>query len=382
MNRLGVVLLLSITIGSVVLGVAAAKVNYKLLPHVQIMTQLEQEANGTTPIIEALEITTLTTATLELFPRPHIDSTPQTEFEQGGFMGIVLGFSFIWDKKTSLFGFREEEGNDEFIFFGENVLLAHFVTTLELYGLKGELVADSDNIQLWGGSSSSGLGVEESSRRRYAIQIPYSWEPGTYTLHAYVEDLITTINNSEETSVDILVGPPEEEPHPSPIAIKPEDMIITLEDLPDGWTVVWENPNWSILEGCISSFERRFSELVEDFTKDFDVRVIQYENVDVAKESFDGKLEGALTSEKYGHGNVVIVNVGDEGFLRDRPDRRTSEYESSTDWSTGSVVIFRKENVVVIVSALYNCEAVSSGIYVNNEELMEFAIIQEARISP
>lgn len=382
MNRLGVILLLSITIGSAVLGVAAAKVNYRVLPHVPIMTQLEQEANGTTPRIEALEITTLTTTTLELFPRPHINSTPQTEFKQGDIMGIVLSFSFIWDKKTSLFGLREGEGNDEFICFGENALSAHFVTTLKMYGPEGALVAGSDNIQLWGGGSSSGLGVGESSRRKYVIQAPYSWEPGTYILKAYVEDLITTINDSEETTVDILVGPPKEEPHPSPILMKPEDMIIGLEDLPGGWTVVWENPNWSILEGYISSFERRFSKVVGNFTKGFDVRIIQYENVDVVKESFEGKLEGALTSEKYGHGNVVIVNVGNEGFLRDRPDRRTSEYESSTGWLTGSAITFRKENIVVIISALYNGEAVSQGIYVTNEELMEFAMIQEAKTSP
>lgn len=382
MNRLGVILLLSITIGSAVLGVAAAKVNYRILPHVPIMTQLEQEANGATSRIEALEITTLTTATLELFPRPHINSTPQRKFKQGDIMGIVLNFSFVWDEKTSLFGLREIEGNDEFIYFGENALSAHFVTTLEMYSPKGELVADSDNIKLWGGSGSSGLGVGQSSLRRYAIEVPYSWEPGTYTLKAYVEDLITTINDSKETTVDILVGPPKEEPHPSPIAMKPEDMIIGLEDLPDRWTVVWENPNWTILEGCVSSFSRYFRKAVGNFTKDFDVRVIQYENVDVAKESFEGSLEGALTSEKYGHGNVVIVNVEDEGFLRDRPDRRTPEYESPTGWSTGSAITFRKENIVVVIVASYNDEAVSQGIYVTNEELMEFAMIQEAKISP
>lgn len=382
MNRLGVILLLSITIGPAVLGAAAANMNYRILPHAPITTELEQEANGITPRIEALEITTLTTATLELFPRPHINSTPQTEFKQGDIMGIVLSFSFIWDKKAPLFGLREREGNDEFIYFGENALSVHFVTILEVYGPEGELVADSDNIQLWGGSASSGLGLGESSLRKYAIEVPYSWEPGTYTLKACVEDLLTTIDDLEETSVDIVVGPPREEPHPSPIAVKPEDMIIGLEDLPDGWTIVWENPNWTILEGCVSSFSRYFRKAVGNSTKDFDVRVIQYENVDVARESFKGMLEGALTSEKYGHGNVVTVNIGDEGFLRDRPDRRTPEFESPTGWSTGSAITFRKENIIVVIVVSYNDEAVSQGIYVTNGELMEFAIIQETKISP
>jgi len=381
MNRLGVILLLSITIISAVLGVAAAKVNYRILPHAPIMTQLEQEADGTTPRIEALEITTLTTANLELFPRPHINSTPKTEFKQGDIMGIVLSSSFVWNKKTSLFGLQENEGNDELIYFRENALSAHFVTILEMYGPEGELVAGSDNIQLWGSGGSSGFGVRESSQRKYAIQVPYSWEPGTYTLKAYLEDLITTLNDSEETTVDISVGTPKEESHPSPIVMKPKDMIVGLGDLPSGWTVVWENPNWSILEGCISSFEQHFSKVVGNFTKDFAVRIIQYENVDVAKESLEGKLEGALTSEKCGHGNVVTVNLGDDGFLRDRPDRRSSEYEVSTGWSTGSAITFRKENIVVIVGALYNGEAVNQGIYMTNEELMEFALIQEAKIS-
>ncbi len=163
--------------------------------------------------------------------------------------------------------------------------------------------------------------------------------------------------------------------------MKPEDMIIGLEDLQDGWTVVWENPNWTILEGCISSFERRFSKVVGNFTKDVDVRVIQYENVDVAKKSFDGRLEGALTSENYGHGNVVTVNVGDDGFLRDRSDRLTPEYKSTTGWSTGSSITFIKQNIVVVICASYNDEAVSQGTYITNEELIEFARIQEAKIS-
>lgn len=384
MNRLGVILLLGITISSAVLGVAATKVNRKILPYGPIIIQLEQEVNGLTPRIEALEIITLTAATLELFPRPHINSTPQTEFKQGDILGIVLNFSFVWDEKASLLVSSKSEikGNDEFIYFGENVLSAHLVTTLEMHGPNGELVADSDNIQFWGGGGSSGSRVGQSNQRRYVIEIPHSWEPGTYTLKAYAEDLLTTLNDLEETIVDIVVGPPKEEPHPSPIAMKPEDMIIGLEDLPDGWAVAWEDSNWTILEGCVSRFERRFSKVVGNFTKDFNVQVIQYQDVDVAKKSFEGKLEGALTSEKYGHGNVSIVNIGDEGFLRDRPDRRMPEYESATGWSTGSSITFRSENIVVVIIAVYNDQAVSQDIYVTNEDLMEFAMIQEAKIQP
>lgn len=383
MNRLGVILLLGITIGSAVLGVAAAKVNHRILPHVPIMIQLEQEANGTTPRIEVLEIITLTTSTLELFPRPHINSTLQTEFKQGDIIGIVLSFSFVWNEKISPFVTRHSsiQGNDELIYFGENALSAHLVTTLEIYGPEGKLVADSDNIRLWGGGGSSGLGVRQSSRQRYVIEVPYSWEPGTYTLKAYVEDLMTTLNDSEETTVDIVVGPPKEEPHPSPIAMKPEGMILGLEDLPDGWTVVWENPNWTILEGCVSSFGRYFRRAVGNVTEDFDIRVIQYETVSVAKESFDGKLGGALTSEEHEHGEVVILDIGDGGFLRDRPDRRAPGYESPTGWSTGSSITFIKENIVVTICALYHDQAIGQGVYVTNEELIEFARIQEAKIS-
>lgn len=341
---------------------------------------IKQGTNEIAPKIKQFEITALTTAGIELFPRPRFDSILQTEFKQGDILGIFLSFSFVWEN-ISLFVNSQGivEGDDEFIYFGEN-LSAHLVATLEMYSPDGNLVANSDNIYLWGGGSSSG--ANETIQRKYYVRIPRSWEPGTYTLKAHVEDIITTLEDSEETAVSILVAPSLEEPHPSPIAIKPEDMTIGLEDMPDGWTVVWENPNWTILEGCISSFERRFSKAVGNFTKDFDVRVIQYENVDVAKKSFEGKLEGALTSENYGHGNVVTVNVGDEGFLRDRPDRRTPEYESTTGWSTGSSITFIKENIVVVICAPYNDEAVDQDIYVTNQELIEFARIQEANISP
>jgi len=381
MNHVSVILLLSITIGSITLGAATASVNYKVLPRIPIIIKPEQGTNEIAPKISELEITALTTAGIELFPRPHFNSTLQTEFKQGDIMGILISFSFVWDENIprSVISQGIVKGDDEFVYFGEN-LSAHLVATLEIYSAEGRLVANGDDIRSWGGGGHSS-GSTQSSQRRYMIQVPHGWEPGTYTLKAHVEDLITTLEDSEETTVSIVVGPPPEEPHPTPITMDPEDMIIGLEDLPDGWTVVWENPNWTILMGCVSSFERDFSKVVGNFTKDFDVRVIQYENVDVAKKSFEGKLEGALTSENYGHGNVVTVNVGNEGFLRDRLDRRTPEYESATGWSAGSAIIFRKDNIVVVICVSYNDEAVSQGIYVTNEELIEFAKIQEAKLS-
>lgn len=184
------------------------------------------------------------------------------------------------------------EGNDEYIYFGEN-LSAHLVTILEIYDPDGKLVANSDNIRLWGGGGSRSR-ANQAIQRKYYIQIPSSWEPRTYTLKAHVEDLITTLEDSGETTVNVIVGPPPEEPHPTPITTDPEDMIIELEDLPDGWTVGWENPNHTMLMGCVSSFERRFSKVVGNFSNDFVVHVIQFENVDVARKSFDGRLEGAL----------------------------------------------------------------------------------------
>jgi hypothetical protein len=370
------------------LGVVAAEMNYKILPYMPIAIKPEQGTNETTPEIKELGITALTTAGIELFPRPHFNSTLQTEFKQEDIMGIFLSFSFVWDKNISLFMNSQAiaEVNDEFIYFGEN-LSAHLLTILEIYDSQGKLVANSDNIHLWGGGGSSS-GANETIWRKYYVKIPCSWEPGAYTLKAHVEDLITTLEDSEETAVNILIGPPLEEPHPTPIAMKPEDMIIGLEDLPDGWTVVWENPNWTILEGCISSFERRFSKVVGNFTKDFDVRVIQYENVDVAKKSFDGRLEGALAGERYGHGEVVMADIGDSGFLYDRAERRTPEWRGwhtgskyFTGWSTGSSITFIKQNIVVVICASYNDEAVSRGTYITNEKLIEFARIQEAKIS-
>ncbi len=116
------------------LGVVAAEMNYKILPYMPIAIKPEQGTNETTPEIKELGITALTTAGIELFPRPHFNSTLQTEFKQEDIMGIFLNFSFVWDKNISLFMNSQAiaEVNDEFIYFGEN-LSAHLVSILERY---------------------------------------------------------------------------------------------------------------------------------------------------------------------------------------------------------------------------------------------------------
>jgi len=108
--------------------------NYKILPYMPIAIKPEQGTNETTPEIKELGITALTTAGIELFPRPHFNSTLQTEFKQEDIMGIFLNFSFVWDKNISLFMNSQAiaEVNDEFIYFGEN-LSAHLVSILERY---------------------------------------------------------------------------------------------------------------------------------------------------------------------------------------------------------------------------------------------------------
>lgn len=379
MERIGVILLLGVTLVSLVLGAVTAELDQQVLPQRPIVVQMGHESDPTTPRVEAVRITMLKTVTMALFPKPQVDSS-HTEFRGGDVMGVVLGFSVTWDQRASLFpmGSFSTKGDHQLVYFGD-ALSAHIISSLMIEGADGDLVADGDDFQLWGGSSSYNSG-RGTIQRRYAIKIPYSWKPAAYILKAYVEDHMTMLSDSKEVSVNILVGPAPEQPHPSPISTQAEDLVLDLEDLSEEWEVVWETGNQTILEGCVSSFGRMFRRTVGSFTENFDIRVLQFESVSVANESFNGKLEGAFISGKK-HGEVMMLDIGNRGFLRDRSDRREPGFQSPTGWSTGSSVTFITENVVVTISASYNDQAMEEGIYVTNQQLIELARIQEAKIS-
>ncbi len=389
MDRISFILLLGIIIGSVVLGVAAAKLNHRVLPNTPITIQIPRETNETTAEVKALEIITLTTVVYKYYPRTFPrNPAVQKEFKQGEIMGILLNFSVAWHKGPRFYRRvivrANESGCDEMFVYFDSKLVAHFKTTLEMYGPAGKLVASSDDFRHYAGGSRSSIGANDTFRQEYGIQIPYSWEPGTYTLKAHVKDLITNLEDSKETAVNISIGPPPEEPHPTPISTNPEDLIIGSEDLPGNWTLKGEDHNQTSFKICAMSI-RYFSKAVGDFSKDFEVHIIQFETVEEAKEYFQWRLERALSAEKYGHCEVVMLDIGDDSFLCDRAERRDPKWAGwdgdSTSWATGSSVTFRKENIIVFICSMYNYEAIRQGIYVTNQELTEFARIQEAKFS-
>ncbi|MDH5441439.1 MAG: hypothetical protein OEZ48_11485 [Candidatus Bathyarchaeota archaeon] len=388
MNRFIAVLLLSVTICSAVLGVAAAKANQRIVPHEPIMIQLKPGATGKTPRVETLKIESLMTTVWERVPKPGSNPTAQGEFEQGEIMGVFLNFSYVWSPPEegkswsgNWEGVIQEE--DEYLYFNA-ALCAHFVATLTLYDYAGKLVAESDDFRLSRGGGSAKVTPEvtiEIARRGYCVYASYGWEPGTCTLKARIEELLTGLVDTSEIVVTILVGPPPE--GPNPISIHPKEMIIGSDDLPDGWTVVAEDLDLETIEGYGMSI-RYLRKPAGTFSKDVQVHIIQYGNVEVAMEYFEGKLEGVLSSEKYGSGKAVILDIADGAFLNDQAERRALAWHGWNDSigrATGSYVVFRKENVIVHVGATYNLEALKEGIYATNEEVLEFAEVQAAKIS-
>jgi len=389
MNRLIAVLLLSVTICSAVLGVAAAKANQRIVPHEPIMIELKSGATMKTPRVKTLKIESLMTAVWEIVSKPRSNPTAQGEFEQGETMGVFLNFSYIWSPPEegkswsgNWEGVIKEE--DEYVYLNDS-LCAHFMATVELFDYAGKLVAESDDFYFLRGGSSGEVTpqkvVIETVRRGYCVYASYGWEPGTYTVKARIEELLTGLVDTSETAVTILVGPPPE--GPNPISIHPKEMIIGSEDLLHGWTIVGEDLDLETIEGYGMSI-RCLSKPAGTFSKDVQVHITQYGNVEVATEYFEGKLEGVLSSEKYGSGKAVIVNIADGAFLHDQAERRTLAWHGWNDSigpATGSYVVFRKENIIVHVGAIYNLEALKEGIYVTNEEVLEFAEIQAAKIS-
>ena len=382
MNRLIAVVLLSVTICSAVLGVAAAKANQRIVPHEPIMIELKAGATRKTPRVETLEIESLMTAVWERVPKPGSNPTAQGEFKQGEIMGVFLNFSYIWSppEEGEYWGGYWEDG---YVYLGDS-LCAHFVATLTLYDYAGKLVADSDDFRLSLSGGSERVAPEgnfQTVQRGYCLLASYGWEPGTYTLKARIEELLTGLVDTSEIAVTILVGPPPG--GANPISIHPKEMIIGSEDLPDGWTVVAEDLDLETIEGYGMSI-RYLCKPAGTFSKDVQVHIIQYGNVEVAMECFEGKLEGVLSSEKHGSGKAVILDIADGAFLHDQAGRRALAWygwDGSVGRASGSYVVFRKENIIVLVGTTYNFEALKEGIYATNEEVLEFAQIQAAKIS-
>ena len=345
------------------------------------MIELKPGATRKTPRVERLKIESLVTGVWERVPKPGSNPTAQGEFEQGEIMGVFLNFSYIWSppEEGEYWGGYSEDG---YVYLGDS-LCVHFVATLTLYDYTGKLVADSDDFHLSLSGGSERVAPEgnfQTVQRGYCLLASYGWEPGTYTLKARIEELLTGLVDTSEIAVTILVGPPPE--GPNPISIHPKEMIIRSEDLPDGWTVVAEDLNLETIEGYGMSI-RCLRKPAGAFSKDVQVHIIQYGNVEVATEYFEGRLEGLLSSEKHGGGKAVILDMADGGFLHDRAERRALAWygwDDSAGRTSGSSVVFRKENIVVLVGATYDLEALKEGIHVTNEEVLEFAEIQAAEI--
>jgi len=217
--------------------------------------------------------------------------------------------------------------------------------------------------------------------RGYYMLVPYNWAPGNYTIKTSIKELISGFMDKVETTTNITIGPPPEAPHP--ISIHPRLMIIGSEDLPTGWVVAGEDFNLTTLEGYATSVGF-FTKPVGDFKNEIQLQIIQFSNAESATQYFESTLEGMLLTEKYGHVIVTMQEIGDSGFLVDSFERRSqswSGWDNSTTYASGSSVIFRKDNLVVIVSGFYQFEAIKQDIYVTNEDLIEFAGIQAAKIS-
>jgi hypothetical protein len=81
-----------------------------------------------------------------------------------------------------------------------------------------------------------------------------------------------------------------------------------------------------------------------------------------------------------------MQEIGDSGFLVDQFERRDLSWNGWDDplgvgYASGSFVVFREHNLVVMIGGMYRFEAIKQGVYVTNEELIEFAGIQAAKIS-
>lgn len=390
MNKSSIVLLVAIIIVSMAVGAAATRVNYRILPSGPIVVTPQVETNQTSIKINKLNITSLATGTVATTPHPYLVYSNEKTYKQGNLLGISLIYSFTWTNLppiepnfSSVGG-----GTEEYIYFGEK-LSAHFVTTLQILSADGWLAADEGDLNML----TSGGQNQGTSTRTYFVQVSFNWTPRTYTIRVQVEDLLTKLEDSQETTITILAGLPHQEQHPSPIATEPKDMIIGPADLPEGWNITSEDSSYSPLEDIVASFQRSFSKTVGDYKNTFDVRIIQFENTEKANSSFYSRLDMCLSNQMYGHGKVVMESLADGCFLYDNDERRSlnwtgwlnwdggSAHVNASDWATGSIVIFVRQNIIVCIGDSYNYGALSQGIFITPDQLIDFARIQATTIS-
>jgi hypothetical protein len=267
------------------------------------------------------------------------------------------------------------------------------VTTLTIYDPNGEIVADNGNIYSTGGGSTSG-GKSQTNRQRYLVEVPFNWELGDYKVEAYVEEALTGLEDSKSTTSTILFGLPAEVKYPWPIAAGPESFAIKLNDLPgEGWSG-GDGKTWSpIFKDYFAGYEAFFPKTVGNLgVGSLCVNIEQYESPDAANITFSRDLEMRIYNEKAGDERKVIMEeVGDKGYLVDIPERRSIESPfwkrilETEPWiagASGCAVIFIKENIIVTVACIYRTEAMSQGLYITNEELIQIANIQAAKIVP
>ena len=391
MNRKVIVMTMMLVIGSAILGLAAAETNQRILPHTPVVIELNPEDAKSLLHVETLKITSLGTIKFDItqqFPTQFpINYVSQEEFRQGDIMGIMLNYTYSYSRNPQGAGIWESsnlgEKDGEYVYLDE-VLFAYFKISLALYDSQGILVANTSD--LGGFCGVEGLTTTTNvssvfSYRGYCILVSYDWVPGIYTLKASVKELLSGLVDSSETIVNITVGPPPAVPYP--ISIHPRLVMIGSEDLPEGWVVAGEDLNRTTLEGFGMSV-RSFTKPDNGFAKDITIEIIQFVNDEVAAQYLESRMEGMLLTEKYGHCRVTMQEIGDSGFLVDQFERRDLSWSGWDDWTglaSGSFVVFREHNLVVMIYGTYRFEAIKQGVYVTNEELIEFAGIQAAKIS-
>ena len=380
MNRKVIVMTMILVIGSVASGLATAETNQRVLPHRTVVLELNPEAAKSLFSLKTLKITALDTIAWDY----STNITSQEEFKQGEIMGILLNYTYTYSENPHGAEVWRSEGDkeDECVYLNET-LVAYFKISIELYDSQGKLVANTSDMQSLrgGGSAISIISMSNISMYRgYYVLVPYSLAPNIYTIKASIKEMIIGFMDTAETTVNITVGPPPEAPHP--ISIHTRLMIIGSEDMPDGWVVAVQDLNLTTLSGYATSVGF-FTKQASGFKKEVQLQIIQFSNVESAIQNFESTLEGMLLSEKYGHVRVTMQELGDSGFLVDSFERRDpswSGWDGST-YASGSNIIFRKDNLVVVISGIYEYEAIKQGVYVTNEELIEFASIQAAKIS-
>jgi len=391
MNRKVIVMTMMLVIGSAILGLAAAETNQRILPHTPVVIELNPEAAKSLLHVEFLKIRSLGTIKFDItqqFPTQFpINYVSQEEFRQGDIMGIMLNYTYSYSGNPQGAGIWESsnlgEKDGEYVYFDE-VLFAYFKISLALYDSQGILVANTSDLRGFCGVEGLTTTTNVSSvfsYRGYCILVSYDWVPGIYTLKASVKELLSGLVDSSETIVNITVGPPPAVPYP--ISIHPRLVMIGSEDLPEGWVVAGEDLNRTTIEGFGMSV-RSFTKPDNGFAKDITIEIIQFVNDEVAAQYLKSRMEGMLLTEKYGHGRVIMQEIGDSGFLVDQFERRDLSWSGWDDWNgyaSGSFVVFREHNLVVMICGMYHFEAIKQGVYVTNEELIEFAGIQAAKIS-